>query len=164
MDCFLSQYLLHLLLTFKTDVLKTKTAIPNSWYSSQIARFFYRQHKIILRPYRKFNATGSVKDSPWRPKHHVTTRQPDRYIRANHHRSDRHRTARKTSRNILEHVNGFYGRDDINSRVRKFLRSECHRTRPHKKWNNLPQRFIFYSIVGSLWDAVISANGERTRY
>lgn len=88
-------------------------------------------------------------------KMHVMTRQQDRYIRVTHF-SDVHRTLPATAKHTLDHINGLNGRDDINPRVKKFL-SKC---------NNLPQRFFFYSIKGSIhvWDAVISANVERMRY
>lgn len=150
-----------------------KTAIPLSWYSSQIACCFFvfffwggrfgRRHKTILRPDRKFNATGCVKckDSPWRPNCHARTRQHDRYIWITN-LSDRHRTSRATERHILGHFNGFfYGRDNINPRVRTFLsirNSQNYRPHKHKHKHWLTFHKGFFNLIGSLRDAVINAN------
>lgn len=50
-------------------------------------------------------------------KRHVTPGEHYRYIRVTH-LSDRHRTARATAKHILDQINGLYGRDDKNPRVR----------------------------------------------
>lgn len=118
-----------------------------SWFTIGLFPFTISRHKTILRPDRKFNATGCVtcKDSPWRLKCHARTRQHDRYIWITN-LSDRHRTSRATERHILGHINGFYGRDNINPRVRNFLsirNSQNYRPHKHKHWLTFNKGFFF---------------------
>lgn len=131
MVCFLSKYILSLLLTFKIEVLNNQKAFSDKEFSSQITRFKKKTPLNQSKAWPEVQCCWRVDDPPLRIKIQVTRRQHDSLIRV-FYLCDWHRTARATERHLLDHIIASYGQDDINPRVKHSSASEFCRTKQMK--------------------------------